>query len=194
MLRSLVGSEMCIRDSSYSVEEMLELKGVAFGLVKTTGWISVGGHDYIPLNIAPVIQKAILKQKEREEDHAAKLIVVEQLAKKAAEDKKPNAWGTAQSTSSSTPAPASASAAPAKASSAKKSPVPTTTTTATTPIPVASGAWAAAASGRKVAPATPAPCLLYTSDAADEEDSVDLGGRRIITKNMKDNQSVYKQL
>src|SRR5674536_122546 len=25
-------------------------------------------------------------------------------------------------------------------------------------------------------------CLLYTSDAADEEDSVDLGGRRIITK------------
>ena len=30
-------------------------------------------------------------------------------------------------------------------------------------------------------------CLLYTSDAADEEDSVDLGGRRITkkTKNMK---------
>ena len=27
------------------------------------------------------------------------------------------------------------------------------------------------------------PCLLYTSDAADEEDSVDLGGRRIIKKN-----------
>src|SRR5664280_3551376 len=26
------------------------------------------------------------------------------------------------------------------------------------------------------------PCLLYTSDAADEEDSVDLGGRRIINK------------
>src|SRR5674536_149737 len=25
-------------------------------------------------------------------------------------------------------------------------------------------------------------CLLYTSDAADEEDSVDLGGRRIIKK------------
>ena len=25
-------------------------------------------------------------------------------------------------------------------------------------------------------------CLLYTSDAADEEDSVDLGGRRIIQK------------
>ncbi|CZS11808.1 hypothetical protein CDFC105_93952 [Clostridioides difficile] len=24
------------------------------------------------------------------------------------------------------------------------------------------------------------PCLLYTSDAADEEDSVDLGGRRVI--------------
>src|SRR5665648_1268468 len=28
-------------------------------------------------------------------------------------------------------------------------------------------------------------CLLYTSDAADEEDSVDLGGRRIITKKHK---------
>ena len=27
-----------------------------------------------------------------------------------------------------------------------------------------------------------AACLLYTSDAADEEDSVDLGGRRIIKK------------
>src|SRR5674536_193659 len=27
---------------------------------------------------------------------------------------------------------------------------------------------------------TVSPCLLYTSDAADEEDSVDLGGRRII--------------
>ena len=26
------------------------------------------------------------------------------------------------------------------------------------------------------------PCLLYKSDAADEEDSVDLGGRRIIKK------------
>eukprot|EP00656_Telonema_subtile_P045472 TRINITY_DN51721_c0_g1_i1.p1 TRINITY_DN51721_c0_g1~~TRINITY_DN51721_c0_g1_i1.p1 ORF type:complete len:129 (-),score=13.11 TRINITY_DN51721_c0_g1_i1:31-417(-) len=28
-------------------------------------------------------------------------------------------------------------------------------------------------------------CLLYTSDAADEEDSVDLGGRRIIKKKRK---------
>src|SRR5664279_6274577 len=29
---------------------------------------------------------------------------------------------------------------------------------------------------------SPTTCLLYTSDAADEEDSVDLGGRRIIKK------------
>ena len=29
-------------------------------------------------------------------------------------------------------------------------------------------------------------CLLYTSDAADEEDSVDLGGRRIIKTKKKD--------
>ncbi|VDG23629.1 elongation factor G [Lactobacillus farciminis KCTC 3681 = DSM] [Lactiplantibacillus mudanjiangensis] len=28
-------------------------------------------------------------------------------------------------------------------------------------------------------------CLLYTSDAADEEDRVDLGGRRIIKKKKK---------
>ena len=28
-------------------------------------------------------------------------------------------------------------------------------------------------------------CLLYTSDAADEEDSVDLGGRRIIKQKKK---------
>eukprot|EP00658_Telonema_sp_P-2_P062476 TRINITY_DN51154_c0_g1_i1.p1 TRINITY_DN51154_c0_g1~~TRINITY_DN51154_c0_g1_i1.p1 ORF type:complete len:213 (+),score=50.85 TRINITY_DN51154_c0_g1_i1:59-697(+) len=31
-------------------------------------------------------------------------------------------------------------------------------------------------------------CLLYTSDAADEEDSVDLGGRRIIKKKKNKNQ------
>ena len=29
------------------------------------------------------------------------------------------------------------------------------------------------------------PCLLYTSDAADERSSVDLGGRRIIEKKKK---------
>ena len=38
-------------------------------------------------------------------------------------------------------------------------------------------------------------CLLYTSDAADEEDSVDLGGRRIIkkkTKQTKKKKSILK--
>ena len=30
-------------------------------------------------------------------------------------------------------------------------------------------------------------CLLYTSDAADERSSVDLGGRRIIKKKKKNN-------
>ena len=30
-------------------------------------------------------------------------------------------------------------------------------------------------------------CLLYTSDAADERSSVDLGGRRIIKKKTKEN-------
>ena len=30
------------------------------------------------------------------------------------------------------------------------------------------------------------PCLLYTSDAADERSSVDLGGRRIIKKKTRD--------
>eukprot|EP00656_Telonema_subtile_P011404 TRINITY_DN1563_c0_g1_i3.p1 TRINITY_DN1563_c0_g1~~TRINITY_DN1563_c0_g1_i3.p1 ORF type:complete len:101 (+),score=15.40 TRINITY_DN1563_c0_g1_i3:273-575(+) len=34
-----------------------------------------------------------------------------------------------------------------------------------------------------ISPSAPCSiCLLYTSDAADEEDSVDLGGRRIIKK------------
>ena len=33
-------------------------------------------------------------------------------------------------------------------------------------------------------------CLLYTSDAADEEDSVDLGGRRIIKKKKKNTERV----
>ena len=32
---------------------------------------------------------------------------------------------------------------------------------------------------------TPMICLLYTSDAADERSSVDLGGRRIIKKKKK---------
>eukprot|EP00658_Telonema_sp_P-2_P041072 TRINITY_DN29375_c0_g1_i2.p1 TRINITY_DN29375_c0_g1~~TRINITY_DN29375_c0_g1_i2.p1 ORF type:complete len:279 (+),score=91.39 TRINITY_DN29375_c0_g1_i2:204-1040(+) len=36
-----------------------------------------------------------------------------------------------------------------------------------------------------IPPAETRDCLLYTSDAADEEDSVDLGGRRIIKKKKK---------
>ena len=36
-------------------------------------------------------------------------------------------------------------------------------------------------------PARDVACLLYTSDAADERSSVDLGGRRIIKKNNKEN-------
>ena len=36
--------------------------------------------------------------------------------------------------------------------------------------------------GSNVSPASCACCLLYTSDAADERSSVDLGGRRIIKK------------
>ena len=36
-------------------------------------------------------------------------------------------------------------------------------------------------------------CLLYTSDAADEEDSVDLGGRRIIKKKKKKKQKKKKK-
>src|SRR5674536_35974 len=35
-------------------------------------------------------------------------------------------------------------------------------------------------------------CLLYTSDAADEEDSVDLGGRRIIKKKKKNKKKKTK--
>ena len=35
-------------------------------------------------------------------------------------------------------------------------------------------------------------CLLYTSDAADERSSVDLGGRRIIKKKNKDNTCEYR--
>ena len=34
-------------------------------------------------------------------------------------------------------------------------------------------------------------CLLYTSDAADERSSVDLGGRRIIKKKTKDHITVH---
>ena len=36
--------------------------------------------------------------------------------------------------------------------------------------------------GRILLMGAPHPCLLYTSDAADERSSVDLGGRRIIKK------------
>ena len=38
---------------------------------------------------------------------------------------------------------------------------------------------------QKAGGATAASCLLYTSDAADERSSVDLGGRRIIKKKKK---------
>ena len=34
-------------------------------------------------------------------------------------------------------------------------------------------------------------CLLYTSDAADERSSVDLGGRRIIKKKKKEKIDLY---
>ena len=34
-------------------------------------------------------------------------------------------------------------------------------------------------------------CLLYTSDAADERSSVDLGGRRIINKKIKKKKNTY---
>src|SRR5664279_5741334 len=37
-------------------------------------------------------------------------------------------------------------------------------------------------------------CLLYTSDAADEEDSVDLGGRRIIKKKKKKIKYLYTRI
>ena len=48
------------------------------------------------------------------------------------------------------------------------------------------------------APLRDTPCLLYTSDAADERSSVDLGGRRIIKKKKKDikkkkQDSIYKK-
>mgnify|MGYP003381618885 CR=1 FL=1 len=36
------------------------------------------------------------------------------------------------------------------------------------------------------------PCLLYTSDAADERSSVDLGGRRIIKKKNRCTMSVWE--
>ena len=37
-------------------------------------------------------------------------------------------------------------------------------------------------------------CLLYTSDAADEDRSVDLGGRRIIKKNFFKQKTAYEIL
>ena len=37
-------------------------------------------------------------------------------------------------------------------------------------------------------------CLLYTSDAADERSSVDLGGRRIIKKHTTDDNDVLRRL
>ena len=37
-------------------------------------------------------------------------------------------------------------------------------------------------------------CLLYTSDAADERSSVDLGGRRIIKKKKKSHKKTQKKI
>ena len=41
---------------------------------------------------------------------------------------------------------------------------------------------------RAIGQKSPIRCLLYTSDAADERSSVDLGGRRIIKKKKKTEQ------
>ena len=41
---------------------------------------------------------------------------------------------------------------------------------------------------------TPPPCLLYTSDAADEGLGVDLGGRRIIKKIFFKQKTAYEML
>ena len=38
------------------------------------------------------------------------------------------------------------------------------------------------------------PCLLYTSDAADERSSVDLGGRRIIKKKKHEKKKTYRYI
>ena len=40
----------------------------------------------------------------------------------------------------------------------------------------------------------PRPCLLYTSDAADERSSVDLGGRRIIKKKKTHDSIVWRNI
>ena len=37
-------------------------------------------------------------------------------------------------------------------------------------------------------------CLLYTSDAADERSSVDLGGRRIIKKKKYNNNATVREM
>ena len=44
---------------------------------------------------------------------------------------------------------------------------------------------------RRNAPSLYNVCLLYTSDAADERSSVDLGGRRIIKKNKQSDASIH---
>ena len=46
--------------------------------------------------------------------------------------------------------------------------------------------WPRRAFGLLIEPAIVRTCLLYTSDAADERSSVDLGGRRIIKKKTRD--------
>src|SRR5678816_4773185 len=51
--------------------------------------------------------------------------------------------------------------------------------------PLAFNAWHDAMANVFKAHGDPAGCLLYTSDAADERSSVDLGGRRIIKKKKK---------
>eukprot|EP00658_Telonema_sp_P-2_P066308 TRINITY_DN5535_c0_g1_i2.p1 TRINITY_DN5535_c0_g1~~TRINITY_DN5535_c0_g1_i2.p1 ORF type:complete len:102 (-),score=15.21 TRINITY_DN5535_c0_g1_i2:24-329(-) len=62
----------------------------------------------------------------------------------------------------------------------------TTWRTATTTRAGANGTNAGKSAGMATgARADRCTCLLYTSDAADEEDSVDLGGRRIIKKKKK---------
>ena len=64
-------------------------------------------------------------------------------------------------------------------------PITTATSTPTPNVVTATPTWTPIVVTNTPTPTGPPTCLLYTSDAADERSSVDLGGRRIIKKKQK---------
>eukprot|EP00658_Telonema_sp_P-2_P017695 TRINITY_DN16897_c0_g1_i1.p1 TRINITY_DN16897_c0_g1~~TRINITY_DN16897_c0_g1_i1.p1 ORF type:complete len:216 (-),score=42.37 TRINITY_DN16897_c0_g1_i1:18-665(-) len=211
MLRSLVGSEMCIRDRTWmddTLQQLNEFEQILGKDKKVTPVSSPTSAPKVPTSrplskadnlnanrakrhlVEPVeptpAQIALQKQQEREARREKDLqelrMRMKEGRKEAAKEPSP------LNVDVRTPVVKSPIGPPLVPSGRRQSPQLATPTAASSPPEplILAGRRRSQAPQEPVFRAQSPPCLLYTSDAADEEDSVDLGGRRIITKKNKD--------